>query len=207
MKIKSLVITISAFVGVIVGTEVIYNGLNAYINYKAEKQKELNSELQQLTPKENEIGQLKSQLMFLDADKDKLTAANQEVMVQCQRLINGKTSGVIKINIQLAKEVEEQINNYWKNNNTFSTVQGQEGAKNYDIYLNKVNAYLNEGIKTGEINIASMPSFTSADISALSNQINNVKVQLLALGASLNMNGATPYTLQNSQGYVNNTGY
>ena len=207
MKIKSLVITISAFVGVIVGTEVIYNGLNAYMNYKAEKQKELNSELQQLTPKENEIGQLKSQLMFLDADKDKLTAANQEVMVQCQRLINGKTNGVIKINTQLAKEVEEQINNYWKNNNTFSTVQGQEGAKNYDIYLNKVNAYLNEGIKTGEINIASMPSFTSADISALSNEINNVKVHLLALGASLNMNGATPYTLQNSQGYVNNTGY
>lgn len=181
MKIKSLIITIASIVVVVVATNVIYNVTTKLKQeHQAKKAAKTASEAP-LTPLENQIDSSKSQLMFLQHDQIQVTAVNQNILYNVQNLLGGKATGNIKIDVSKAKELLTDINNYWSQNDKFSTQEGVALGKEYAAYMNQVDTYLQGGIKTGYLNAAQMPKFPSSDMDAITNQINNIELNLIAL--------------------------
>ncbi|MGL5633898.1 MAG: hypothetical protein ACRDDL_02370 [Sarcina sp.] len=204
MKGKSIVLGGIAIVVVIGATNLIYNLCN---NIKQEhKPKPVvetqaqieNQQADNLTPKQKEIALLKSQLLYLISDKVKFGTIDQNILNQMKELQDAKTTGVVKINVKNAETTKNNIIAYWNQENHFSTNAGVAIAKSFSTYVNNLVNYLNEGIKTGELNVSNMPQFSANNFTQLDTDLNNTKIQLLGLGSSLDLSSQTPFTLQNS---------
>lgn len=217
MKVKSIIITGAIVIGVVIGTNIIYGVCN-YIKTKntvstqnltplQQEEQAQEQEEQNLTPKQREISKYKSQLMFLVSDDGRIGLVNQTVMNDMAKLLDDKTSGMQKVTPQEVEDTQKSINTFWEQNSIFSTAQGEQLKTEYTQYLKTLNNYLNQGIKTGELNVSDLPKFSSSYTTAINNAINNVKVQLIGLGSSLDLSSATHFTVQNSgqdyNGYTN----
>lgn len=207
MKKRSLILSFFLIISVAAITKVSYVYLTKVkTEYQTAQQKKQTQQSessqvesqQNLTPKQNEIGKYKSQLMFLQADENRIVAVNQNISYNMGLLLSSKTSGMVKIDVSKAKEFQTDINNYWKQNDHFTTPQGVEVSKEYASYMNNVNTYLSEGIKTGEVDAGNMPQFPASNMAPLKTQINSITDQLIGLGASLNFSSNTPFDVQNS---------
>lgn len=211
MKIKSMILSGVLIIGVVIGTNIIYSVCN---DIKVSQQSKpvpvspsavMNQQEENLTPKQQEICKYKSELMFLISDDGRIGTVNQTVMDDMGKLLKLKTSGIEKVSAQDIKATKNSINSFWAQNNTFSTNDGAILKKEYASYLVTLNNYLDQGIKTGEINVSNIPRFSSSNMTQINNDINNVKVQLTGLGASLDLSSPTYFTVQNSG--QTNTGY
>lgn len=204
MKGKSIVLGGVAIVVVIGATNLIYNFCNNIKqNHKpkpvVETQAQIeNQQADNLTPKQKEIALLKSQLLYLIADKVKFGTIDQNILNQMKGLLDAKTSGVVKINVKDAESIKNNITTYWNQENHFSTDAGLAISKSFSKYVSNLIAYLNQGIKTGELNVSDMPQFSANNFTQLDNDMNNTKIQLLGLGSSLDLSSQTPFTVQNS---------
>ncbi|MGL4654986.1 MAG: hypothetical protein ACRCWM_03745 [Sarcina sp.] len=207
MKIKSLIIGIAAIIGVVIATEVIYYVCtDIKTKYEAKQNvqnpnQQLNQEEDNLTPKQQEIVKYKSQLMFLVSDYSKIATVDQTTLDMMRQLLNSATSGNVKVSAGDVEKTKSQIDAYWKNENHFSTTVGESTGKAFGEYVNSLNVYLDNGIKTGELNVSNLPKFAASNMDALNNDLNNVKVQLMGLGSSLDLSSPTHFTVQNSNGY------
>ena len=56
-------------------------------------------------------------------------------------------------------------------------------------------------LKTGELNAGNLPRFSASNVSQINKELNNIKVQLIGLGASLDLSSPTYFTVQDSNGY------
>ncbi|WP_297521740.1 hypothetical protein [uncultured Clostridium sp.] len=212
MKIKSLVISIAAIVSVVIATEVIYHVSTAIktkyeIEHQVQKTPEqvLNQQEENLTPKQEEIARYKSQLLFLISDYSKISNDDQNILNIMKQLLSAKVSGNVKVESAKVQEAKTQIDEYWKTNNHFSTKSGLKISTAFTSYLNTLNEYLDNGIKTGELNAGELPKFAASNMDEINNSINNVKVQLMGLGASLDLSSPTHFTIQNSGDYQEQT--
>lgn len=211
MKIKSMILSGILIVCVVIGTNIIYGVCNTI---KTDQQKKntpvstvtaLDAQENSLTPKQQEIAKYKSQLMFLISDDGRIGLVNQTVMDDMAKLLNVKDSGIEKLSPEDIKATQTAINTFWAQNNTFSSTAGANLKTQYLKYLVTLNNYLDEGIKTGELNVANLPKFPASSMTEINNDINNVKVQLTGLGSSLDLSSSTYFTVQNSG--QQNTGY
>lgn len=210
MRKRSLILSFLIIIGVAFLTKESYVYLTKLkVEYQTEKQAAQTEQAQEsgvtqaesqenLTPKQNEIGEYKSQLMFLKHDEDIITTVNENISGNLKILLSNKKSGIVKIDVSKAKEFQTDINAYWKKNNTFSTTLGLEVSKEYSNYMADVNTYLSKAIKTGQADASEMPVFPANDLDALKNQVNNVSTQLIGLGSTLSFSSNTPFDLQNS---------
>lgn len=209
MKGKSIILGGIAIVVVIGATNIIYSVCNkireAHTPKPVVKTQEqiMNEEADNLTPKQKQIALLKSKLLYLISDKVKIGTVDQNMLDQMKQLLDAKTSGTIKINVKNAETIKNNFITYWNQENHFSTDAGVTLSKSFSTYVNSLVAYLNEGIKTGELNVSDMPQFKASNLTELNNDINNTKIQLLALGSSLDFSSQTPFTLQNSNKLAN----
>ncbi|MGL4453453.1 MAG: hypothetical protein ACRCTZ_20015 [Sarcina sp.] len=207
MKIKSLIIGIVTIIGVVVTTEVIYHVCtDIKTKYEAKQtvqnpNQTLNQEEDNLTPKQQEICKYKSQLMFLVSDYSRIATADQNTLYIMQNLLKSATSGEVKVTADEVKKAQEDISLDWQNENHFATTAGQDTGKAFEQYLNTLNTYLNNGLKTGELNAGTLPKFAQSNMDQINSQLNNVKVQLMGLGASLDLSSPTHFTVQDSSGY------
>lgn len=207
MKIKSLIISIVAIVGVVVATEVIYHVCtNIKNNYEVKQTVQtpneiLNNEEANLTPKQKEICKYKSQLLFLVSDYSKIATADQTTLDTLKQLLNAKTSGEVKVDAKAVQTAKDQIDENWKKSNYFSSKAGKDTAKEFSSYIDTLNIYLDNGIKTGELNVSDLPKFAASNMDEINNSMNEVKVQLMGLGASLDLSSPTHFTVQDSTGY------
>ncbi|MGL4742192.1 MAG: hypothetical protein ACRC41_15555 [Sarcina sp.] len=204
MKGKSIILGGIAIVVVVGATNLIYSLCDKIKQDHAPKpvvqtQAQIqNQEAENITPKQKEIALLKSQLLYLISDKVKFGTVNQNILDQMKGLLDAKTSGVVKINVKNAESIKNNITTYWAAENHFSTEDGVAIAKDFSTYINNLVNYLNEGIKTGELNVSDMPQFGASNFTKLDNDMNNTKIQLLGLGSSLDLSSQTPFTIQNS---------
>ena len=207
MKIKSLIISIVAIVGVVVATEVIYHVCtNIKTNYEVKQTTQtpneiLNTEEANLTPKQKEICKYKSQLLFLVSDYSKIATADQATLDTLKPLLNAKTSGEVKVDAKAVQTAKDQIDENWKKSNYFSTKAGKDTATAFSSYIDTLNTYLDNGVKTGELNASNLPKFAASNMDEINNSMNEVKVQLMGLGASLDLSSPTHFTVQDSSGY------
>lgn len=207
MKIKSLIIGIVAIMGTVVATEVIYNVCtDIKTKYEAKQtvqnpNKVLNQEEDNLTPKQKEICKYKSQLMFLMSDYSTIATVDQNTLNIMKQLLNSQTSGEVKVTPTQIKEAQKAINLDWQNENHFGTTVGENTGKSFEEYLNTLNNYLESGIKTGELNAGDLPKFSQNNVAEINKELDNVKVQLMGLGASLDLSSPTYFTVQDSNNY------
>lgn len=207
MKIKSLIIGIVAIVGTVVATQVIYNVCtDIKTKYEAKQTVQnpnqvLNQEEDNLTPKQKEICKYKSQLMFLISDYSTIATVDQNTLNIMKQLLNSQTSGEVKVTPTQIKEAQKAINLDWQNENHFATTVGENTGKAFEEYLNRLNNYLDNGIKTGELNAGDLPRFSASNVKKINEELNNVKVQLMGLGASLDLSSPTYFTVQDSNNY------
>lgn len=207
MKMKSLIIGIVAIMGTVVATEVIYNVCtDIKTKYEAKQtvqnpNKVLNQEEDNLTPKQKEICKYKSQLMFLMSDYSTIATVDQNTLNIMKQLLNSQTSGEVKVTPTQIKEAQKAINLDWQNENHFGTTVGENTGKSFEEYLNTLNNYLESGIKTGELNAGDLPKFSQNNVAEINKELDNVKVQLMGLGASLDLSSPTYFTVQDSNNY------
>ena len=211
MKIKSLIIGIAAIIAVVVATEVIYHVCtDIKTKYEVKQSVQtpdeiLNEQEANLTPKQKEIAKYKSQLLFLVSDYSKISTVDQTTLNTLKGLLNAKTSGIVKVDAKAVQTAKNQIDENWKKNNYFSTKAGQDTAKEFSSYINTLNAYLDNGAKVGGLNAGNLPRFAASNMDEMNNAINEVKVQLTGLGASLDLSSPTYFTVQDSTGYNQQT--
>ena len=207
MKAKSLIIGILAAITVIIATEVIYNvGTDIKTNYAIKnKPKTVVSSSSthdvKLTPKEEEICKYKSQLLFLMSDESRISTVSQNILNDMRTLLQSKTSGTVPVTKAQVEKTKEEINNYWAQNSHFGTEDGVDIQGAYEAHLKQLNAYLDNGMQTGKLNVSELPKFSESNMKKIYADINNVKVQLLGLGSSVNLSSPTYFTVQNSPGY------
>ena len=207
MKAKSLIIGILVAVSVIIATDVIYNvctDIKANYTVKNPPKPVVNSsdvEAANLTPKEKEICKYKSQLLFLMSDQAKISTISQNILNYMRVLLQNKTSGTVDVSKANVEKTKTEINNYWIENSHFGTEDGVDIKTAYENHLKQLNAYLDNGIQTGKLNVLELPKFSESNMKKLYADINNVKVQLLGLGSTVNLSSQTYFTVQNSPGY------
>lgn len=207
MKIKSLIVGIAAIIAVVVATEVIYYVCTDIKTKYETKQivqnpnQALNEEEDNLTPKQQEICKYKSQLMFLVSDYSRIATADQNTLYVMQKVLNSATSGEVKVNAETIEKAKSEIASDWKNEDHFATTVGQTTGKAFGEYLNTLNTYLDNGTKTGQLNAGELPKFAASNMDQINSDLNNVKVQLMGLGASLDLSSPTHFTVQDSTGY------
>ena len=207
MKAKSLIIGILAAISIIIATEVIYHVStdikNKYETKNIPKVVVNSSETEEanLTPKEKEIVKYKSQLLFLMSDEAKISTISQSILNDMRTLLQSKTSGTVSVNKADIEKTKIKINNYWAENSHFGTEDGVGIKSEYEVHLQKLNTYLDNGMQTGKLNVSQLPRFSEDNMQKIYADINNVKVKLLGLGSSVNLSSPTYFTVQNSPGY------
>ena len=207
MKIKSLIIGIVAIIGTVLTTELIYHVCSDIkIKYETKQtiqnpNQVLNQEEDNLTPKQKEICKYKSKLMFLTSDYSTIATADQNTLSIMQKLLRSQTSGEVQVSSIDIKEAQNTINSEWKNENHFATTIGENTGRAFNEYLDILNKYLDSGIKTGKLNAGDLPRFSASNVSQINEELNDVKVQLMGLGASLDLSSPTYFTVQDSNSY------
>lgn len=208
MKGKSLIVGILAAISIVITTEVVYhfcNDIKTKYETKNTPKVSATSTMEQqeenLTPKQKEICKYKSQLLFLLSDEARISTVNQNILNYMRVLLQSKTSGVLTVNKTDVEKTKTEINDYWAKNNIFGSNDGVELKGAYNQYLDKLNAYLDGGIQTGQLNVSDLPKFGESNMQKIDADINSVKVQLLGLGASVNLSSPTYFTYQNTHTY------